>query len=729
MYEDLFQTPDRPFRATPDIRFYFPYDSMEQTRQTVLRVTRRAEGPAAVMGSTGLGKTMLAQLLTSDLQERFDVVRLHAARLCSRRAMLQNILFELKLPYRDLSEGELRLSLMERMEPAPAHAADGLVLIVDEAQTLPTKLLEELRLITNFARQGQARARLVLIGSMQLEETLALPEMSSFNQRLAARCFLQPMNRAQTADFVRHQFTCAQVDPRQIITRDALENVYVASEGIPRLANQVMDHALILAIANDQYPISAALIQEAWADLQQLPMSWNQPEANSGAPVEFGSIDDLDQDFELEPEGMDEVDSPMQSHMHWPSSGDLEDFGPSSDFTGNPAQSSQGYMQGQGYMQDQAYMQTIDFETNSGIDSSERNGTTENASLPRVVFDASAMFKDRSKSPEQMSYSPTAYSRSAGMNHQAYPSMDTGDQDLFVFQEDQDSMAAPSSSSSNMFAAWTSAPPAYDVDVTSASSNFDSASHADIKPYFDAMEPMAIPMPLARVQEPMAAADPFGNDFDEEFVVDAADVQRWQENERKRKQTQAASRSADNAAARTAQTAMPAASTQKPVTQSKQAATTARTMAVESLVVTPTIQPDYAASYGSDFVAMTGSGMTGGNVDEQLQQEIEDMISQLNFSAFSVEMDSVEEISPDYLRKAAVGNQELDSDMPATVPMHRDDRNSSEQPVSSHSMDDDRDMLIIEEEVPASMRHQSTASMAPTVETVSYPQLFQQLRG
>ncbi len=118
----------------------------------------------------------------------------------------------------------------------------------------------------------------MLIGSLQLEETLALPEMSSFNQRLAARCFLQPMNRVQTADFVRHQFTCAGVDPKQIITRDALENVYIASEGIPRLVNQVMDHALILAIAGDQYPISASLIQEAWSDLQQLPMSWNQAE-------------------------------------------------------------------------------------------------------------------------------------------------------------------------------------------------------------------------------------------------------------------------------------------------------------------------------------------------------------------------------------------------------------------------------------------------------------------
>ena len=191
MYEELFQTPDRPFRAMPDVRFYCPYESVEQARQTVLRVVRRGEGPAAIMGGAGLGKSLLSQLLAEDLNDRFDVVRLHAARLCSRRAMLQNILFELQLPYRELSEGELRLSLMERMEPSPQYAADGLVLIIDEAQTLPTKLLEELRLITNFARQGQARARMVLLGTLQMEETFAMPEMNSFNQRLAARSFRQ----------------------------------------------------------------------------------------------------------------------------------------------------------------------------------------------------------------------------------------------------------------------------------------------------------------------------------------------------------------------------------------------------------------------------------------------------------------------------------------------------------------------------------------------------------
>ncbi len=674
MYEELFQTTDRPFRATPDVRFYFPFESMEQTRQTVLRAVRRAEGPVAVMGGVGLGKSLLAAMLAEDLTERFDVVRLHAARLCSRRAMLQNILFELQLAYRDLSEGELRLSLMERMEPSPGHAAEGLALIVDEAQTLPTKLLEELRLITNFARGGQSRARLVLLGSLQLEETLALPEMSSFNQRLAARCFLQPMNRVQTADFVRHQFTCAGIDPREIITRDALENVYVASEGIPRLVNQVMDHALILAIASDQYPISAALVQEAWSDLQQLPMSWNQTEPAAGAPIEFGSIDDLDQDFELEPEGMDEVESPVQTKMNWPAPSDLEDFGPTA----------------------------------------EPPVVQVRAAAPgRVVFDASTMFASRTSASQPTTTSSNASSTPAMATPMSSSSMAMpGDQDLFIFRDEEPASDAQDSTVvRNMFAAWNPAPDSYSFEIEVPISALGMSQQSEpefeesdyqLAAWPEENDPTAIPSPLALQTQP-ATVDPFGQDFDEEFEVEASDVQRWQARQRQRTQSSSSP-------------AAPASPTM-PAFQPTATSQSMEGMTTESVMV----QPNYSPV--TPFVAMTATGA----MDDRLYAEIEDMISQLNFSAFSVEMDTVEQISPEFIRQAAAAQQLPDeSGELRIIPMIRSDAPD----VTPSLMDDDRDLLIVEEEVPGSMRHHAPAAASmPATPNVSYPDLFQQLRG
>ncbi|MCC6510758.1 MAG: hypothetical protein IT423_16760 [Pirellulaceae bacterium] len=691
--------------------------------------------------------------------------------------MLQNILFELQMAYRELSEGELRLSLMERMEPSPGHAAEGLVLVVDEAQTLPTKLLEELRLITNFARQGQSRARLVLIGSMQLEETLALPEMSSFNQRLAARCFLQPMNRVQTADFVRHQFTCARVDPKQVITRDALENVYSASEGIPRLVNQGMDHALILAIASDQYPISAALIQEAWSDLQQLPMTWNQADPTAvGAPVEFGSIDDLDQDFELDPESMEELETPTQSRRDWPSLSDLEDFGPPSIPLQPSARSTSATFANQATQPAQVKQPTQSVQSNNRM-----------AAAPRVVFDASAMFAERQKAslpastlastpasmPANTPAKPSVHQGFAQESsassltqtlttHQPMSSLDPhsrSDQDMFVFREDVDATSAgwvPTEESStavrNMFSAWNPPPETYTFELdlaTGHATRVDDdandqpavANQADYEADYQGeyqlaawpedfepeSEAMAIPMPLARGIEPLTA-DPFGQDFDEEFTVEATDVHRWQARQRQRQSSN--SREQFEPHAQSPMTSEHAAKYMPEVAESNRAVQVedltidelaGDELAVESLVV----QPHYPTGLEEPFVAMTS-----GSVDGRLYEEIEDLISQLNFSAFSVEMDSVEQISPECIRQAAFAarphdlSRSDDQDHQHVYPMHRE----VPQP-SLASMDDDRDLLIIEEEVPSSVRHQATNPSVPTVNTMSYPDLFQQLRG
>lgn len=297
MYEEIFRSPTRPFRATPDARFYFPHESVSSARQTIVRAVERAEGPVLVLGGAGLGKSLLAEMISIDLQSYVEIVKLNAARLCSRRALLQNILFELQLPYRDLSEGELRLSILDRLEPAEEHKSGGILIVVDEAHTLPTKLLEELRLLSNFARNNQPRAQLVLIGGLSLEDVFASPQMESFNQRLAARCYLTPMTREQTNQYIEHQIKVAGYDPAAFITSEGMRAVYAASEGVPRLANQIMDHSLVLAVTNHQCPISAALVEDAWADLQQLPVPWQTAADRQAVPpvaidIEFGSLVD-----------------------------------------------------------------------------------------------------------------------------------------------------------------------------------------------------------------------------------------------------------------------------------------------------------------------------------------------------------------------------------------------------------------------------------------------------
>lgn len=304
MNTPVFFQSDRPFRATPDIRLYYPFASMEAARETIVRALVRAEGPALVVGGAGYGKSLLAELVMEAIYPRLDVVNLQSAQLCSRRALLQNILFSLQLPYRELSEGELRLSILDRLEPSPETAPEGVLIIVDEAQTLHWKLIDELRLLSNYTRNNQPRVRLLLLGNMRLEDTLASPQLESLNQRLAARCYLQPMTRSETLEFVRHQLHQVGMQSSTTITQDALQAVFAASQGIPRLVNQIMDHALVLAEAHAQLPISTALINETWADLQQLPAPWTDSKPldhspNSNSTIEIGVLMDEDQELTL----------------------------------------------------------------------------------------------------------------------------------------------------------------------------------------------------------------------------------------------------------------------------------------------------------------------------------------------------------------------------------------------------------------------------------------------
>lgn len=293
MYEAFFHLKSRPFLSTPRIDRYFPAATIENARQTLARCVERAEGPGLLVGGPGTGKSLACLLIAEQFHDRFHVVKLDHARFCTRRALLQAVMFELNLPYRGLDEGELRLAMIE-FAKSPDLARGGLLLVIDEAQTLPVRLIEEIRMITNVVVGGEPRLRLVLSGNSSLEERLSSPKLESLNQRIAARCYLQPLNYDETAAYTRSQLAAAGGDPERLMTGDVWSAVYHATGGIPRLINQVCDHALMLAAVARRPALDSAIIEEAWADLQQLPLPWptkTNLKQDAETVVEFGSLD------------------------------------------------------------------------------------------------------------------------------------------------------------------------------------------------------------------------------------------------------------------------------------------------------------------------------------------------------------------------------------------------------------------------------------------------------
>jgi len=292
MYKASFGLKRRPFMSMPQVDQYFPGAAIESARQTLVRCIKRAEGIGVVIGPSGIGKTLLCQMLAEEFRDVFAVAMLHSGRLSTRQALFQAILYELNQPYRGMDEEELHLALVDHVTLAD-DCLGGLLLLVDEAHTLPLRLLEEIRMISNLARNEQPAVRLVLAGGRMLEERLASPKLESLSQRLVARCYLESLDRDDTAAYVHAQINNSGGRGEQLFPLEACLAVYRATDGVPRLINQVCDHALLLAYAAGRKELSSQGIDEAWADLQQLPTPWNgnSQDAESGV-IEFGGLED-----------------------------------------------------------------------------------------------------------------------------------------------------------------------------------------------------------------------------------------------------------------------------------------------------------------------------------------------------------------------------------------------------------------------------------------------------
>jgi len=292
MYDAFFGLKKRPFTSLPQTDQYFPATSIEAARIALARCIERGEGVGMVIGPTGTGKTLLCRLLYEQCKKTFAVVELSCGRLSTRRSLYQTILYGLDQPFRDMDEGELRLSLVDYLSLGKAPQR-GMVLIVDEAHTLPTRLLDEIRMLTNLAFNGLPLVRLVLAANASLEERFASPKMESFNQRICARCYLEAFNRSETQDYIHAQIDSAGGCGADLFPENACQSVYQATDGVPRLINQLCDHALLLSYVAGRRVIEPAKIDEAWTDLQQLPTPWNGDSQHAhGGVIEFGRFDD-----------------------------------------------------------------------------------------------------------------------------------------------------------------------------------------------------------------------------------------------------------------------------------------------------------------------------------------------------------------------------------------------------------------------------------------------------
>jgi len=297
MYEACFGFEQRPFSTIPNTELYFPATVIEDARETLARCIQRSEGIGMLVGPSGTGKTLLCRLLAEQFEETLATAVLSSGRLSTRRNLFQAILYELGRPYRGLDEGEARIAIVDYLT-LDEECPEGMLLIVDEAHTLPLRLIEELRMLTNISRDGKPMVRLVLAGGCVLEERLANPRLDSFSQRIVGRCYLEPLNRSETEEYVQSIVEKCGGEGEELFDEEACRSVHQATDGVPRLINQLCDHTLLLVHADGEEMPTARDVEEAWADLQQLPAPAN--DECDASIIEFGGLEDQFEADELD---------------------------------------------------------------------------------------------------------------------------------------------------------------------------------------------------------------------------------------------------------------------------------------------------------------------------------------------------------------------------------------------------------------------------------------------
>ena len=276
MYEEFFGLQRRPFSATPDANCFVPLETHQGVLDALAVSCERGQGIGVLTGEAGLGKSLVGLRLAFELQPTFATAFLGHSAYATRRALLQAILFELNRPYDRMGEQELRLELTSALKSLMSER-QGFVLIVDEAHRLSAPLLDEVRLLTLLAKEGEPLARVVLIGNRDLEERLADPDLAAFNQRICCQVDLASLTQVESLEYLSANLELAGGEIEDTFTEEALAFLAKAADGVPRCLNHLADHSMLLAFVTERRPVSADVVREALNDLKQLPLQWNDP--------------------------------------------------------------------------------------------------------------------------------------------------------------------------------------------------------------------------------------------------------------------------------------------------------------------------------------------------------------------------------------------------------------------------------------------------------------------
>src|ERR1035437_8520917 len=244
MYESFYGLTSKPFQLNPDPNFYFGSKQHRRATAYLEYGLHQNEGFIVVTGEIGAGKKTIVRGLLNKLNSDKVV----AAQLVSTQLDAEDTLRMVAAAFgvrtKDLGKSDVLLAL-EAFLVDVTRKGKRCLLIVDEAQNLTPRAVEELRMLSNFQFETQALLQSFLIGQPEFRGIMQSPHMQQLRQRVIAACHIGPMDQDETQAYIEHRLKCAGFKSDPLFDSEAYVAIFKASGGIPRRINALCDRLLL----------------------------------------------------------------------------------------------------------------------------------------------------------------------------------------------------------------------------------------------------------------------------------------------------------------------------------------------------------------------------------------------------------------------------------------------------------------------------------------------------
>jgi len=281
MYEKFFGFVERPFDLTPNPRFLVLTDCHREALANLEYAIASRKGITLLVGEAGSGKTTLIRTAIAKQPARIHCVHLQNPAL-TRDEFVEMLAtrFVLSAKARDSKAAlldELELLLKRRVQ-----GGETTVLIVDEAQSLPLELLEEIRLLANIETNDEKLLSVILAGQPELATRLNEEDLRQLKQRVALRCELRRLTLNETIAYVAGRIKAAGGQGASVFTKEAVTLIHERARGIPRTINVLADNALVTGFAAQHRLVTSLMVLEVCKDFD---LAANQDASATAAPA------------------------------------------------------------------------------------------------------------------------------------------------------------------------------------------------------------------------------------------------------------------------------------------------------------------------------------------------------------------------------------------------------------------------------------------------------------